>query len=112
MRSLIFSTALAAVFIATPFTSAFARGGGMGGGHGGGMGGGHGGGMGGFHSGQSIGGTHQNFTGSARSNSNRINLPRSTVGPRSQSFTSGAQMDENSVGQATATPGNTDIRVH
>ena len=53
MRSLIFSTALAAVFIATPFASAFARGGGMGSGHGGGMGGGgHNGG--GFHSGSPL----------------------------------------------------------
>ena len=113
MRSLIFRTALAALLISTPFASAFARGGGMGGG---GMGGFHsgqsiGGAMGGMPSGQSVVGSHQNFTGRVGRNSNRINLPRSTVGPRSRSFTSGAQMDENSVGQSTATPGNTNIRV-
>ncbi len=104
MRSLIFSTALGAVFIATPFASAFARGGGMGSGHGGGMGGGgHNGG--GFHSGQSI--------GSARQNSNSMELrPRSNVGTPGQSFASGSRMDMNSVGQSTATPGNTAIRVH
>ena len=98
MRSLIFSTALGAVFIATPFASAFARGGGMGGGHGGSMGGGNHGG--GFHSGQSSG-------------SDRMELrPRSNVGTPGQSFTSGSRLDMNSVGQSTATPGNTAIRVH
>jgi len=86
MRSLIFSTALAAVFIATPFASAFARGGAMGG----------------MHSAQSIG--SQNF--------NRIHLPRSNVGAASRDLTSGARMDKNSVEQSTATPGNTAIRVH
>ena len=98
MRSLMFSTALAAVLIATPFASAFARGGGMGGGGHGGMGGG-------FHSAQSIGGTRQN--------SNSMELrPRSNVGTPGQSFTSGSRLDMNSVGQSTATPGNTAIRVH
>ena len=88
MRSLMFSTALAAVFIATPFASAFARGGAMGG----------------MHSAQSI--------GSAGQNSNRIHLPRSNVGTPSRNLTSGARMDKDSVGQSTATPGNTAIRVH
>ena len=88
MRSLIFRTALAALLISTPFASAFARGG-----------------MGGFHSGQSI--------GSARQNSHRMQLrPRSHVGTPGRSFTSGSRMDMNSVGQSTATPGNTAIRVH
>jgi hypothetical protein len=90
MRSLIFRTALAALLISTPFASAFARGGGMGGG---------------FHSAQSI--------GSARQNSNSMALRlRSNVGTPGQSFTSGSRLDLNSVSQSTATPGNTAIRVH
>jgi len=97
MRSLIFRTALAALLISTPFASAFARGGGMGGGHGGGMGG--------FHSAQSIGSTGQN--------SNSMELrPRPNEGAPSRNVTSGSRLDLNSVGQSTATPGNTAIRVH
>lgn len=88
MRSLMFRTALAALFISTPFATAFARGGGMGG----------------FHSAQSIGSTRQS------SNSMELS-PRSNVGTPGQSFTSGARMDMNSVGQSTATPGNTNIKV-
>lgn len=117
MRSLVLRTALAALLITTPFASAFARGGGMGGGF-------HSGqsldsSMGSVNSGQTIGGSRLNSTGNTDQNSvggfrqdfDGIRLPRPDAGTRHRSFRSGSRMDMNSVDQSTATPGNTAIRV-
>ena len=85
MRALLFRTALAALIISTPFTAALAAP--------------HGGGAGAFHvphMGRSIGNSGQNS---------------SRVGTTSRSYTSASRMDRHSVGQATATPGNTAIQV-
>ena len=107
--------ALAAAFIATPFVSAYARGGlvGM-----------HSGqsldsSMGSANAGQSIGGSRLNSTGNTPQNSagdfrqdfDVMHLPRPDAGTRHRSFTSGSRIEMNSAGQSTATPANTGIRI-
>ena len=85
MRSLIFRTALAALIVSTPFATALAA-----------------------SQGGGAGALHVPHMG--RSTSNSGQNPNG-VGTTSRSYTSASHLDMQSVGQATATPGNTAIKV-